>query len=231
MKVTETNLGFLIETPKFTALLGGQKANLANLQASFSGVDFIRIKQTHSDIVVHSMEPSLDYQVEADAHFTRLPRTALCISTADCIPLLIFDEKTELVASVHAGWRGVANQIVPKTLKTLQGLGASADHLHILVGPHIQMPSFEVSYEVRDAILSSIDFGAVQAESLYHRNLNSEKSLVDLNQVLKTQLENSGLSIDRVYNLSLDTLTDPRFHSHRRDKEKAGRQISFIYKN
>lgn len=231
MKVTETNLGFLIETPQITALLGGEKAQLPNLKASFEDYDFIRVKQTHSDIVVHSKDLALDYQIEADAHFTDLTNAALCISTADCLPVLLYDAKTEVIASIHAGWRGVANQIVPKTFQRLHSQGSSAQDIHVIIGPHIQMASFEVTHEVRDTILASIEFGATDSESIYHQNLNAEKSLVDLNQVMRTQLQNCGVTFDNLYNLHIDTFIDPRFHSYRRDREKSGRQLSFICKN
>jgi copper oxidase (laccase) domain-containing protein len=45
---------------------------------------------------------------------------------------------------------------------------------------------------------------------------------------MKTQLQSCGIAFDNLYNLHIDTFTDPRFHSHRRDKEHAGRQLSFI---
>jgi len=228
MNVTETNLGFLIETPKITALMGGQKAQLANLQASFPDFKFVRIKQTHSDIAILSKDNSLDYKIEADGHFTQTQALALCVSSADCIPVFAFDPKTNYIAAIHAGWRGVANSIVPKTLLKLKNLGCEIESIQVFIGPHIQMNSFEVENKVRDDILSSIDFGAHQKESLYHRNLNHEKSLVDLNQVMKTQLQNTGVTFDNLHNLHIDTFTDPRFHSYRRDKEKSGRQLSFI---
>lgn len=231
MKITETNLGYLIETPKITALLGGVKSQIVNLKASFPDFKFIRVKQTHSDLVVHSKDASLDYQVEADSHFTELTKTALCISTADCIPVFFYDSKKEIIAGVHAGWRGVANQIVPKTFKRLLTAGCSAENIHAIIGPHIQMKSFEVSHSVRDEIFSSIDFGATTSDSIYHKNISAEKSLVDLNQVMRTQLQNCGVTFDNLYNLHIDTFVDPRFHSHRRDKENAGRQLSFICKN
>lgn len=231
MKITETNLGYLIETPKVTALLGGEKAQIVNLKSSFKNFDFIRVKQTHSDIVVHSANVAEDYQIEADAHFTELSKTALCISTADCIPVLLYDSRTEVIAAIHAGWRGVANKIVPKTFSRLGAIGSKAENMHVIVGPHIQMPSFEVNHQVRNEILASVDFTATTNESVYHHDLGTEKSLVDLNQVLRTQLQNCGVSFDNLYTLHIDTFVDPRFHSHRRDKEKAGRQLSFICKN
>lgn len=231
MKINETNLGFLIETPKITALMGGQKAQILNLKPSFPDLNFIRIKQTHSDITIRSADPDLDYQIEGDAHYTEISKTALCISTADCIPVLVYDSGTDHIAAIHAGWRGVANQIVPKTLRVLQRLGSKPENLQIIIGPHIQMQSFEVDQDVQEQILTTIGFSATNAKSLYHQQISEKKFLVDLNQVMKSQLQLCAVSHENIFDLHIDTFVDPRFHSFRRDKQQSGRQLSFISKN
>ncbi|MBC7371501.1 MAG: polyphenol oxidase family protein, partial [Bdellovibrionaceae bacterium] len=223
MIVTETNLGFKIEAGKYVALFGGKKANLANLQASFENFEFIRIKQTHSDISILSNDSKQDYKIEADGHFTQKTNTALVVSTGDCIPVLMYDPATEYIAAIHSGWRGVANRIVPKTLLTLQRLGCELKNMRILIGPHIQLNSFEVSNDVRDEILHSIQHPVTQSADLYQRTASNEKSFVDLNQVMKTQLQMAGIQFDHVFSLHLDTVTDLRFHSYRRDKQQSGR--------
>lgn len=228
MKITETNFGFLIETNSFLVLFGGKKATLGNLQASFMNTHFVRVKQTHGDKFVRSDDPIADYKIEADAHFTNRSNLGLCISTADCMPIFIYDPTIHFVGAIHAGWRGVANNIVTKTIGQLKALGGSPEKMHVLIGPHIQMNSFEVDITVRDEILSSISESVTISESIYHQNISSEKALVDLNQVMKTQLQSCGIAFDNLSNLHIDTFTDPRFHSHRRDKEHAGRQLSFI---
>ena len=230
MIVTETNLGFKIEAGKYVALFGGQKANLTNLKASFENFEFIRVKQTHSDLSVLSNDVELDYKVEADGHFTQKQNTALLVSTGDCIPVLIYDPQTEYIAAIHAGWRGVANRIVPKTLSLLQSQGCEVKNMRVLIGPHIQQNSFEVNNEVRDEILRSINHVSDQPHDLYQKAIGGDKSLVDLNQVMRTQLQTFGIEFDHLYNLHLDTMTDLRFHSYRRDKQQSGRQLSFICK-
>lgn len=228
MIVNETNLGFKIEAGRYVALFGGQKSNLANLKASFEEFEFIRIKQTHSDIVVLSEDADLDFQVEADGHFTQKLNTALAVSTGDCMPVLLYDPTTDYIAAIHAGWRGVANRIVPKILIQLETLGCNIAKLQVLIGPHIQRNSFEVSNDVRDQILRSIQHPVLQTEDLYQTTLSAEKSLLDLNQIMKAQLQHSGVEFHNLYNLHLDTVTDLRFHSYRRDKQQSGRQLSFI---
>jgi hypothetical protein len=232
MHVTETNLGYLLETPKLILLFGGVKANLTNLQASYPTVDFMRIKQTHGDGIIETPPLEKDFQVEADAHFTSKAQTAVCISTADCVPVFLYDSRREVVAGIHAGWRGVANQIIPKTVSKLLADGSLSKDLKIFVGPHIQRKNFEVSASVRDELLSSVDLSVDNLSQFPHETfmsaLSVEKSLVDLNQIVHRQLQKNQITAENIFDLHLDTFSDVRFHSHRRDKERAGRQLSFI---
>ena len=228
MNVQQTRFGYEIRTPKFTMLFGGVDAQLPALKEAYSQFQFTRVKQIHSDAVVESRDCSQDYQLIADSHFSREKNLALCVATADCVPALIYHEPTGLIASVHAGWRGVANRIIVKTIETLVAQGASAHQLEVVIGPHIQKNSFEVGLGVRDQILAGL--GAINDEEklLFSEKISDEKALVDLHQVVKAQLQGAGITADRVFCLHVDTFLNCDFHSHRRDKERAGRQISFI---
>lgn len=228
MNLEQTELGYEMRTPHFTVFLGGVNAQLTQLKAAYPQYNFVRVKQIHSDAVVESKDVQLDYQTIADAHFTREKNLALCVITADCVPALIFDPTTNLIAGIHAGWRGVASRIIPKTIEKLVAAGAKPQNLHVVVGPHIQKPSFEVGIDVRDQILSSLGPLSPEERALYFETLPDNKALVDLNQVVRTQLQQEGVPADNVFLLHIDTVTDSRFHSYRRDKDKSGRQISFI---
>lgn len=230
MKVTETNLGFLIEGAGFKALMGGQKANLVNLQASFPEIAFTRVRQTHGVQVFEATGVEMDYQVEADAQFTQTQNLGVCISTADCLPVLFYDSVTGFIGAIHAGWRGVAQQIVPKALQSVFQRGVMPGTLQVFIGPHIQRDSFEVDWEVGDQLLTSIDVSHKDKSGIYFKSLSREKTLIDLGAIMHQQLKMCGIVFDHILDLQIDTKTDPRFHSHRRDREKAGRQLSFIAK-
>ncbi len=231
MNIEQTNLGFEIKTPHHTLLMGGKLANFENIKAAYPSIEFTRIKQIHSDVIVESENSVLDYQQIADAHYTRAANLGLCISSADCIPLFMIHPATDLIVGIHAGWRGVANRIISKSIARMHALGAPNQEVHVIIGPHIQKSSFEVSFDVRDTILSSIGHAAAGTNDMYYENISAEKALVDLNQIAKEQLIQAGIPFDNVYGLQLDTFSNLDFHSHRRDKEKAGRQLSFICRN
>jgi YfiH family protein len=225
MHLEKTPLGYEVRTPQVTVFLGGIHAQLPQLTEAYPQTRLVRIKQIHSDVVVHTSEDSPDYQVTADSHYTRDKGLGLCVITADCVPVFFYDHSTSLIAGVHAGWRGVVGKIIPKTIEALTKQGANPGNLNVIIGPHIQKSSFEVGHDVRDQILGSL--GPVE-KSEYSVSLSESKSLVDLNLVVRTQLQQAGINSDHLFNLHIDTVANTEFHSYRRDKEKSGRQVSFI---
>ena len=80
-----------------------------------------------------------------DALITREPGYCLCISTADCVPVLIYDKKHSAIAAIHAGWRGTVAYIVRDTLLRMEKeFGTSGEDVVACIGPSISLASFEV---------------------------------------------------------------------------------------
>ena len=74
------------------------------------------------------------------------------ISTADCIPILLYDHRHQAIAAVHAGWRGTVNRIVRHTLERMQTLyGTEGKDVQAVIGPGISLAAFEVGEEVYEA--------------------------------------------------------------------------------
>ncbi|HRO66440.1 MAG TPA: polyphenol oxidase family protein [Pseudobdellovibrionaceae bacterium] len=223
MKFKETSLGFEAEFENFLLFFGKKDADLQNLSTEYSSFQWARVRQTHSDLVLPSSAPTDHELREADAHYSNVPGLALLISTADCIPALVADSKKRVAAAVHAGWRGVEQRILPKTIAKLSDEGSEARDLTVVLGPHIAFSSFEAGNDVRDRLLRSV---AAPSSSELTRSLEAQKSLVNLGAIAHEQLKE--FHVRHVADLRFDTKTDLRFHSHRRDREKAGRQLSFI---
>ena len=71
------------------------------------------------------------------------------VSTADCIPVLLYDTKHHAIAAIHAGWRGTVQRIVQHTLSMMrQVYDTSADDVYACIGPGISLKNFEVGDEV-----------------------------------------------------------------------------------
>ena len=130
----ESELGLTLQSDKVICFFGKKFATLERIKSHFTGLSFQRIKQTHSDLILESS----DQVYEADAHYTSARQKALIISTADCLPVFVHCKQTNRVAAIHAGWKGVANQIVFKTLQKLIQTGSSEKRFETWIGPHIQ---------------------------------------------------------------------------------------------
>ncbi len=227
MNIQELEQGFLIEASRTKIFLGKKNSEVEVLQKLFPEYNLSRIHQVHGNSVVMKDNSNWSDRPEADAQWSTLKSTALCISTADCIPVFIYDARNQRIAAIHAGWRGVAQGITVKTFQVLLNEGTKPEDLQVIIGPHIQKNSFEVDENVKDELKKSVkDFSANWIQTTAEN-----KFLVDLHQLIKSQLQEVGVSADHLSTLFLDTKTDLRFHSYRRDKEKSGRQISFIVQN
>ncbi len=95
---------------------------------------------------------ALDSRPEADALIGDDPGSALAVMTADCVPLLLADQRTGAVAAVHAGWRGTAAKIVGEALTAMQrAFGTDPANLIAVIGPAIRPCCYEVGTELVDA--------------------------------------------------------------------------------
>lgn len=87
-----------------------------------------------------------------DAVMTDLPGVCIGVSTADCIPVLLYDEAHHAMAAVHAGWRGTVARIVEKTVRKMEeSYHTHPQQLRAVIGPGISLRNFEVGDEVYNA--------------------------------------------------------------------------------
>ena len=131
------------------------KANLEILAASLPERPrvFVIPRQTHTtNVQVITEVPSSNELQEVDAVVTHLCDFCLCVSTADCVPVLLYDKVRNVVAAIHAGWRGTVGRIVEKTLETMTSYyGTEGKDVIACIGPSISLESFEVGEEVYTA--------------------------------------------------------------------------------
>ena len=114
--------------------------------------------QVHGDKVIiidrqwlESMSPAERFSsLEGkDAVMTSLAGVCIGVSTADCIPVLLYDAAHHACCAVHAGWRGTAKRIAQKAVAAMAAeYGASPQQLKAVIGPGISLDSFEVGDEV-----------------------------------------------------------------------------------
>jgi YfiH family protein len=189
------------------------------------------------DVVAKLNAPALGPFGPADAAFTRRRGRVCAILTADCLPLLLTAESGDLVAAVHAGWRGLAGGVIEATVKALltapslqvgpklrtdPALRVAPERLIAWLGPAIGPKHFEVGAEVREALLKD-DLGA---EGAFVPNARG-RFMADLGELVRRRL--SALGVGRIYGGGQCTYAEKdRYFSHRRDGV-TGRQATLIW--
>lgn len=207
-----------------TKILGDNIEHLSQL-LSVNQNQIVRLKQVHSQkVVLVESGFNTDNLLEADALVTDQPGFVLVIQTADCLPILIADPKQNVVAAVHAGWRGLVKQILEETIEVMNHRwGCDVQDLQVSIGPSIQPENYEVSEDVFDAFRET--FGMRFA----YEKLDNGKAVIDLAHTAGMHLEQLGLHPRNFFFVNEGTYARPDlFHSYRRDHEDAGRQLSFI---
>lgn len=115
--------------------------------------------QVHDSVVQVIDEETLGHQelIEGvDALITRLPGVCIGVSTADCIPIIIYDPINHCAAAVHAGWRGTVKRIAEKTARQMYSFYRSDyGEMQVMIGPGISLKNFEVGQEVYDEFLQA----------------------------------------------------------------------------
>lgn len=109
-----------------------------------------------------------------DAIMTDRAGVCIGVSTADCIPVLLYDDVHHAVCAIHAGWRGTVTRIVEKAvLAMVQAYDTKPCDLQAQIGPGISLDSFEVGDEVYDAFAQAgFDMVAIsQKRAKWHINL------------------------------------------------------------
>lgn len=175
-------------------------------------------EQVHGDRVVEVRDASPTGGCDALVAAVRGP--AIGIRVADCVPILLWDPASGVVAAVHAGWRGVASSIVRKTIDALRGrYGASRATMRAAIGPAIG-DCYEVDVATADTVASA-------APSLPRKETRPGHVRIDLRAAVRTQLETAGLS--HVELVGACTGCDEKLYfSHRRDHGRTGRHLAFI---
>ena len=176
-----------------------------------------KVRQIHSARVLRADHPG-DFG-EGDALITNQAGVVLSVRTADCLPILIADSRNRAVAAAHAGWRGVTQEIVVKTLEAMQEAYSSRpEDLTVAIGPGIGVCCFEVGPEVTEQFLRYFPDGG----------LTRGRTNIDLAETIHRQLGRNGVTMRQIGTAGLCTLCQPGFHSYRRDREAAGRMVTTI---
>ena len=155
-------------------------------------------RQTHSCYVEDlSVFPDQELK-ETDALITGKPGICLCIQTADCVPLLLYDPKVKAAGAVHAGWRGTVDLITGKAVEKMSRIyGSQPQDILIAIGPSIGPNKYEVGNEVAEAVYKNIPNADITlhkgARGKYHLNLwEANRQILLAHGILPGHIEITG---------------------------------------
>ena len=213
------------EAPPF-GVRDGLEADLGLLERA-AGVQAVHaLRQVHgNDVQVLRGVAPPDALAVGDALVTRIPRTAVAIKAADCVPVLLADPVSGAVAGVHAGWRGTLVRVVEAAARALAAeAGAPPSRFRAVIGPAIRACCFEVGPEVVSAFREQghdVDRFALRSRAAGRPHL-------DLVLANRLQLLAAGLPEQAIEDAALCTRCQPAFHSYRREGPGVGRNWSVV---
>ncbi|WP_429662516.1 peptidoglycan editing factor PgeF [Bacillus gobiensis] len=160
-----------------------------------------------------------------DGLYTNEKNVVLALCFADCVPLYFYDPAKSLAGIAHAGWKGTVLQIGKKMAKTWQTVeGSRLEDIQAVIGPSIGSCCYKVDERVIEKVKQlSIDTDSAITE------VNSTEYMLNLKELNRLILLDAGIKEQNIAVSPLCTsCEDELFFSHRRDKGKTGRMMSFI---
>ncbi|PLS06474.1 peptidoglycan editing factor PgeF [Neobacillus cucumis] len=160
-----------------------------------------------------------------DGFYTDEEGILLTLCFADCVPLFFIAPERRMIGVAHAGWKGSVGLIANKMVKAWGQEGIKPEQIFVAIGPSICEKCYIVDQHVINFVEKSLEVGAALSYNLLTEGQYS-LNLQDLNRLI---LLASGVPEENILWTKLCSSCDQEeFFSHRRDKGKTGRMMSFI---
>ena len=228
----EVSKGYLIEDDNVRILFTNRTVDAKNStdvknlceEYNFNYDNLMYNTQVHgADVrVIRSIDDKESNEEKADGLVTSLKNTPLLIFTADCVPLVFYDKEKEVVALVHAGWRGTYDNIAEEIIEILvNDYNCEKENIKVIIGPSVSGDSYEVSYKL-------VEKFAVHKIDNYYKKCG-EKYYLDLWAINKGLLKCAGILEENITATNFCTVKDNnQFFSYRLDNATTKRIGTFI---
>ena len=187
------------------------------------------MNQTHSNKVFF-IDKKLKFlkKISADAVVTGQSKIPIATLTADCVPILIYERKKNIIAAIHAGWKGALKGIVKKVITLMINKGCKRKYFTVAIGPCIQEKNYEVKKDFFNKFVKKYE-----KSKIFFKKKKS-KLYFNLPNFLKYQLKIN--KITNIDTIKIDTFDKKNnFFSARRSlqlkHDDYGRNISIIMIN
>ena len=200
--------------------------NIVSRKMGLNTENLFTMNQTHSNKVVVINDANKHIRrVNSDALVTNKRDIAISVLTADCVPILIYDEVNKIIASVHAGWKGAIGGIIENTLNEIIKINKNGK-INVAIGPCINVNNYEVGLDMYTLFVKKS-----KNNTKFFIPTKKDKFLFDLREYINSKFKE--LEIDNVENIDFDTFSENKnFFSFRRSIQEGekdyGRCISVI---
>lgn len=215
-----------LSVSEFKENISSNKKYLVNKvsQIKFGEFKDVFLHQTHSiDGKIFDNFDSFDFQ--GDYLITDKPEIGIGVLTADCLPVVFYDKKNNVIAIAHSGWKGSLSGIVQKVIFELQkNFLTKIQDLIIFLGPCAKNCCYEVSSEF---LLNSKD-------DIFKKSISKKNNKLIFDNVFFTELKFLELGIQKEqinFDYNFCTICDLRFCSNRRDAFNSCRQATLVKLN
>ncbi|MBQ7151227.1 MAG: peptidoglycan editing factor PgeF [Synergistaceae bacterium] len=162
-----------------------------------------------------------------DAIITKEKGLALCVKTADCVPIVLLDPVKEAVGIVHSGWVGSSKHIAGKTVKKMaEAFGSAPKDILCFMGPYNHACCYEVGEDVRLRFQEA--FSEEECRTLFRKKDEAGKYWLDLGSAVSFSLCREGVSPVHIHDSGLCTFHTSTFSSWRRTRNEKKQMITYI---
>jgi YfiH family protein len=188
--------------------------------------DIFLLHQIHSNKFVYIDDKyNLKTKPKADAIITNQRNLPIAVLTADCVPLLIYDQDINMISVIHAGWKGAYKGIVKNVIKFMFKQGCKSKTITAVIGPCISIKNYEVKKDFIDKFIKKNKKNNVFFKKIKNRTFFS------LNGYIYSQLKSLNVKNIEIINKDTFDIKNNFFSARRSNSRKEndyGRNISII---
>ncbi len=180
-----------------------------------------------NDFVTAPAKQQVQMLYGKDALLSSQKGVCIAVSTADCVPILLYAKNKQVIGAVHAGWRGTCGRILQRSVQTMVShYGCSSKEIHAVIGPSISKDAFEVGNEVYEAFHAN----GFEMDAIASRHPDTGKHHIDLWEANRLQLLQLGVPAEQIQLTGVCTYTHgDTYFSARRLGTASGRMLTGIW--
>ncbi|MBD1141045.1 peptidoglycan editing factor PgeF [Pelagibacterales bacterium SAG-MED39] len=174
-----------------------QNLEIVKEKISKKSKDIFLLNQIHSSkyVFINKNYKFSKKKIKADAIITDQKKIPIAVLTADCVPLLLYDSTRNMIAAIHAGWRGAFKGIITKVINFMLKNGCKTNNINVSIGPCIGKMNYNVKNNFKKKFIQKDKknevFFSHRKNTIYFDLPNFVRSQLKLNKITKIDMKNT----------------------------------------